>query len=333
MSPTIAVVVPLCVLISAASSDEPSGVRHVQYFGYDDAVELTTDDQTVRVVVAGQNGGRILEYSLHGENVLFLSDDEIAWHPGDRAPSSAGRFDIGPELVVPPRDLLWSGTWQVEIVADRHVRLTSPDDPGPGVRLIREFRLDGSSPRLICLQKIVNVSDHPVEWCHWSRTFVVGRGVCAIPVSEPSRFPNKYVLYEDGSMINMRPEDPNVRFRDGWLEVLGPPRKPKLGFDSYSGTIGYFAPNNLLFVKRFRTFPNRVYSEAAGLTISVWYPDHQMVELEPIGPRERLMPGNQASFQEEWFLIRHPFPESKQPDLTELAKVIASMPLAGGPQE
>jgi hypothetical protein len=35
-----------------------------------------------------------------------------------------------------------------------------------------------------------------------------------------------------------------------------------------------------------------------------------MIELEPIGPRERLAPGQVASFTEEWSVAEFPFPES-----------------------
>ena len=49
-------------------------------------------------------------------------------------------------------------------------------------------------------------------------------------------------------------------------------------------------PNDTAFVKRFPAFPDRVYNEAAGLTLSVWYPAGPRIELEPIGPRERLQP-------------------------------------------
>src|SRR5437660_6269844 len=33
------------------------------------------------------------------------------------------------------------------------------------------------------------------------------------------------------------------------------------------------------------------------------------IELEPIGPRERLQPGESASFIEYWWLLSHPFPK------------------------
>lgn len=292
---------------SAAGMPESNeGAKVVTWHGYKSAIELANGDY--RVVLCPEIGGRVLEYSHRGVNVLFVSNDEKNWKPGAKPPSSAGRFDIGPELIIPQRNVLWNGPWQAEITGPRTARLTSPDDPSTGVRLVRDFVLDAVSSRLQCTQTIVNISEATKEWCHWSRTFAVGRGVCVIPLSTPSRFPNSYVLYEEGSLINMRPEDPNIRQRDGVIEILGAPRKPKLGFDSYKGIIAYAAPNDLLFVKRFRADPDRVYNEAAGLTISIWYPDNDMVELEPIGPRERIRPGESASFTEEWWLGPMPFP-------------------------
>jgi len=78
--------------------------------------------------------------------------------------------------------------------------------------------------------------------------------------------------------------DDRIRERDGFLEILAPPRKPKLGFDTYAGWLGYVLPNDTLFVKRFPTYPDRVYNEAAGLTLSVWYPTGPRIELEPSRP-------------------------------------------------
>jgi hypothetical protein len=45
-----------------------------------------------------------------------------------------------------------------------------------------------------------------------------------------------------------------------------------------------------------------------------------MIELEPIGPRERLNPGESASFTEDWWLLSHPFPkDGERIDLKALA--------------
>lgn len=310
--------------ITSIRGVESESAKVVRYFGYDQAIELTNEN--TKVVLCPQAGGRVLEYSLSGKNSLYFDEKEKEWKPGQPGPSSAGRFDIGPELVIPRRSILWSGEWTGEITGPRSARLTSQHDEATGVQLLRDFELDAKTSRLSCTQTIMNVSNDVKEWCHWSRTFALGEGICVIPLAGQSRFPNKYVMYEEGALINARPEDPNIRQRDGFLEILAAPRRPKLGFDSYAGWMGYAMRNDLLFVKKFKTFPDRVYNEAAGLTISVWYPEGARVELEPIGPRERLEPGQVGSFTEEWWLVPSKFPEDgAKLDLKRLAATVEGL--------
>jgi hypothetical protein len=64
------------------------------------------------------------------------------------------------------------------------------------------------------------------------------------------------------------------------------------------GWFSYLTRSGLLFTKKYPVFPDRVYSEMAGLTISIWYFKNEMCELEPIGPREILATGASASFTE-----------------------------------
>lgn len=318
----------LGVLIAAIalSMKNAQPAEFIQYYGYSKAVLL--ENETTRVVLCPQVGGRVLEYSLNGKNALYLSDAEKSWKPGDRAQSSAGRFDIGPEYIIPARPQLWSGEWAVEINGPRTVTLTSVKDTATGVQLSRRFELASDSSNLSCTQSIRNTSSTVKEWCHWSRTFAVGKGICVIPLSDRakhpvSRFPTGYVMYKGRGLINVKPSDPAIRMVDNALQIFPTPSEPKLGFDSYAGEILYAAPNDLLFVKRFETFPDRVYNEAAGLTISVWYPDREMVELEPIGPRERLNPGDSASFTEHWWLAEFPFPGTDAPlDMSKLKQAV-----------
>ncbi|MFM7924596.1 MAG: hypothetical protein ACKPJJ_30605, partial [Planctomycetaceae bacterium] len=77
---------------------------------------------------------------------------------------------------------------------------------------------------------------------------------------------------------------------------------------------------------RFAAYPDRVYNEAAGLTLSVWYPQQGgMIELEPIGPRERLEPGQTAAFTEEWSVGEFPYPAAgQQIDLLRLQQLAES---------
>ncbi len=320
----VAILKILCCSLPAASADDQTP-HVIAYHGYTRAVELKC--RSARIVLCPQVGGRVLEFTVDGCNAMFLDDEEKNWRPGKQVPISAGRFDYGPELTVVAHPKIWSGEWSAESIGATSVTLASPPDEEGGIRVVREFRLirHDQSVGLACKQTLTNVSRESREVCHWGRSFSPGGGICVIPLGDrPSRFPAKYAMYEDSAIINVRATDDRIRVRDGFLEILGPPRKPKLGFDSYAGWLGYAMPNNTLFVKRFKTYPDRIYNEAAGLTVSVWYPSGPRIELEPIGPRERLKPGESASFTEEWWLLSHPYPKpGQQLDLKALGEQVA----------
>jgi len=281
----------------------------VDYFGYEDCLRL--ENTQTRVTVCPQAGGRVLEYAHEGTNSIYLNNEQREWRYQPDVPSvdpCGGRFDIGPERVITPHPDLWLGDWTGEIVGEGKIRLTSKRDSATGIRLVRDFTLATDSSRLLCEQRMINESDKPVSCCHWSRTLAVGGGICLIPLTPESRFPKQYIMYGPGPVMNYQPDDPNIRVRDGFLEILGTPENPKLGIDSYAGWFCYLMPGDLMFVKRFPVYPDRVYGEMAGLTISIWYYKNEMCELEPIGPRETLAPGDSASFTEQWELVPFDYP-------------------------
>ena len=262
-------IVSLGLLLTFAAPDPGhslEGATVVKFYGYDDCIRL--ENETTTVTLCPRAGGRVLEYALHGKNALYLPEGGEGWRyePGKRGgPMHAGRFDIGPEQTIPKHPLLWMGPWKGEITGPRTARLTSVEDEATGVQLIRDFKLAADSSKLECTQTIKNVSRDTKEYCHWSRTFALGGGICVIPLTEPSRFPNGYVMYSPAPLINFRPEDPNIRARDGFLEIIGAPAHPKLGMDSQAGWFAYLMKNDVMFVKQFPVYPDRVYNEVAGL--------------------------------------------------------------------
>ena len=308
------------------------GIRAVDHLGYQGCLALENGE--TRVVLGHHAGGRVLEYALQGQNALYVDPAQASWTWTPGAPSihiTGGRCDIGPEHVIPRHPTLWVGPWTAEIAGARHARLTSQDDAPTGTRLVRDFVLASNGTHLAFTQTIVNVADGPTEWCHWSRTFAPHGGLAVIPLTKRpmSRFPRGYVMYEAGAStgrpgVGFRPEDPNITRHtvgdDDFLVIRGVPQFPKLGFDSYAGWLAYLEPNGMLFLKRFPTYPDRVYNEVAAITTCVFYPAEEFVELEPIGPRETLAPGTSASFTEDWFLIPFAFPSS--PDALDLPALV-----------
>ncbi len=311
-------------VLTAHHGQANTTARFTPHLAYQHSIELKVGD--ARAVLCPQVGGRVLEFSVGGKDSMWLDPKENDWKPGQPGNASAGRFDFGPELTTPSHPKQWSGEWTGEILSNGSARLISQKDEASGVQLTRTFSLskaDGKAARLDCTQTIMNVSNEVREYGHWGRSFSPGGGICLIPLQGKSKYPSKYAMYEDSAIINVKPQDDRIRERDGFLEILSPPRKPKLGFDSQAGWLAYLAPNNVLFVKRFKVDPTGIYNEAAGLTTSVWYPEGARIELEPIGPRAVLKPGDVASFTETWYAVPHPFPAAGQNvDLVALRKLV-----------
>jgi len=302
------------------------GTGFINYAGYKNCIYLENKD--VRVVLSPHCGGRILEYSLKGKNSIYLDPKQDGWiyKEGERCIDPyGGRFDIGPEMVIPKHPVLWLGKWEAKITGRRTAKMISRKDTVTGVQLIREFKLDKNSSHLRCKQIIKNVSKETKEYCHWSRTLAVGGGICFIPLTPNSRFPKSYVMYGPGSVISYRPKDPNIKIDKNFIEITGTPGYPKLGFDSYAGWFAYLMPDNLLFVKKFPVYRSRVYNEIAGLTISIYYYKKKFCELEPIGPREIIKPGRSVSYTEDWWLLPYDYPqEGKTVNREDLVKYINS---------
>lgn len=318
----------LGLLLPSFAAELPEGVRRVKVLNYPDCFELSNPG--TRVTLGHHVGGRVLEYEHLGKNAIYLDPQEAEWNRDSKKPKvTAGRFDIGPEYLIPKRDILWSGEWQAEAIGPRAVRLTSQPDEATGVQLIREFRLDTKTSHLSCTQIIRNVSPETQYWSHWSRTFAVHGGIGVVPLTpETRRYPNGWIMYQQGKepTIMLKPEDPNVRQRGGFIEVLAPPAFPKLGFDSNAGWFAYVMPHGQAFVKRYPSPKDAVYPEIAGLTLCLWYPQAAQtpaIELEPHGPRNIIPPGGTASFTEDWYLLPHPFPaKDAEIDLEKLAEQV-----------
>jgi hypothetical protein len=307
-----------------AESERVITTGKVEFHGYSDCIRI--ENEVARVTLGHHCGGRVLEYSRDGENVLYLDPDQAGWTPAPGASEIdpwGGRFDIGPEVTLPAHPALWLGPWSAEVDSAGAARLISLADTATGAQLIREFRLDPVSSRLSCTQTIVNVSAEERALYHWSRTIAKGGGICVIPVTSPSRFPNGYVMYGPGATIDYRPADPNIRVRDGFLEILDTPRYPKLCMDTGTDWFAYLLPSNWLFVKRYRSYRDRRYTDITGATVSIWYNEDRQCELEPIGPEERLQPGQSASFREDWWILPYRFPERRDTlDLKAIADLV-----------
>jgi len=273
-----------------------------------------TNGKTI-VAVDIEVGGRIMEYSLNGNNVLYVQGDEPSLVPG----LDGGRCDFGPEKIVPKRPETWEGKWEVVDRTADYIKIKSKVAKQAGVYLTREFGLDENTSHLKFTQSIVNVTDSLQRYCHWSRTFGEPNGICLAPINSNSRFPKGYMVYNEGDLLDFTPEGgKNERVRDGVLEILGPPENAKFVTDGSDGWLAYVTLDNQLFIKKFEVFEDRVYGEMTGATVSIWYNSNGVCEIEPIGPWEWIKPNESISFTENWYLLDYEYPKNRKTDLDEI---------------
>jgi hypothetical protein len=312
------------VILFQVARAQYTGTRIISQDGYDACVELS--NASTRVVLDPNLGGRVLRYELHGKNILHEdpSKNGKLHEPGTEfGHPPAGRIDIGPQWISPKRPALFLGAWEARITDHRQAVMTSMQDTSTGVQLTRYFTLDAESSHLQIRQVIRNVSDDTVRYCYWGRSFAKGGGISLTPLNPHSRYPRGYLVHGPGLVMDFMPADEeHVRIRDGILEILGPPARPKFGMDSYPGWLAYISQDHLLFVKKFPVYSHRVYGEMAGYTTSIWYNKEEMVEIEPLGPLEIMAPGTSSEFTVDWHLMEYTYPEDRQADLDQIRALI-----------
>ena len=117
-------------------------------------------------------------------------------------------------------------------------------------------------------------------------------------------------------------DDPALRVRDGVLEFLDTPHRPKFVMDAAKGWLAYISKDDQLFIKTFPVEPEGYYGDVAGNNVSVWYYKDKVVEIEPMSPWKTIPPGNCYSFTENWYLYDYPYPDDKKADLDKVRKLI-----------
>ncbi|MEZ4905348.1 MAG: family 43 glycosylhydrolase [Spirosomataceae bacterium] len=298
--------------------------RFVSTHGYDNCLEIK--NEKTRVVIEPNLGGRVLIYEIEGKNVLYIDTTKNGqtYKKNGLAQPSAGRFDIGPEATTPKRNATWAGAWKPEIIDQKTIRITSEKDTVAGVQMVREFTLATNTTHLSCTQTVKNISNKQIAINHWSRTFALGGGIALVPKNPMSRFPKGYCIYRPPfNGIDFKPADePNVSVKEGVIEIKNTPSQPKFVMDNVEGWLGYVAPNNLLFIKKYPVYPDRVYAEVTAATSSIWYYKDTMVEIEPIGPREVLQPNESFSFTEDWWLMEYDFPADRNVNIPKIKQIV-----------
>lgn len=294
------------VASSPLAAAEPKAVaapRRVQSTNFLGQPAFALTGSALQAVVVPNLGGRLLEYSINGENVLLDSFGTLPLAPTAIAPGY--QCDIGPELRgIPSHDRLWTGPWDAKPLGNVGLKVTSERDLGLGVQLEKEFLVEPESGDLGLTQRMRNVGKGESAYCFWDRTVCKGGGFAFVPLKKKSRFPARWSVRRTvaGKSVydGAKPAAANVRVLDRVLVAKCEGEPTKIGADSDAGWIGYVRGRWLL-VKYFPYLSKGNYSDG-GNTVEVYF-DRQVAELGPVSPEVKLKPNETYEFPEKWTLI------------------------------
>lgn len=299
-----------------------AGVEIGAYNSWARSLTLISTNAQVRAVVVPSIGGRIVHFSLGGDNIL---DDGNTNETNFRLPGY--QCDIGPELADwPTHPTLWMGmnNWQYKPYT---VKTMSDPDEVLGVQLTKEIFLDPDSGALALTQRIRNTSKTNVSYCLWDRTLCQPGGFAFFPLNKKSRFKKGWTVHNvwNGSFFfdGEKYDSHEVKVEDGLLMARCQGEPTKVAADSDAEWLAYVR-GNLLFIKYFPHFPKEVYSDG-GNSVEVYF-DQKTAELQVLSPDVKLAPGLNYSFPEKWLLLRLDEPVTGFADIRKLVKKIPPSP-------
>ena len=207
-------------------------IELISYRSWNYCYKISNED--VEIIINPTYGGHILYYGLKSLNSNILWVDSTLngytlekYQIGGRnkkAPD-AGRFDIGNErLTETINDTTWVGPYNIRIINDYAIIVTSLPQIRSGIQLSREYSLEKEGSHLHINQTIKNISNHEVKYCHWSRTLSPSGGIYITQLIKTSKYPNGYALFEwnpDRIEIN-NPTKERLSFPNDTLFVAHP---------------------------------------------------------------------------------------------------------------
>ncbi|RLD05075.1 MAG: hypothetical protein DRI56_10170 [Chloroflexota bacterium] len=273
-------------------------VKTIQYQNYQ-CVQLSS--QTLTLLVTQSVGPRILSLQIEdGENLFAELPQKVIVRPDGRM----YRFYGGHRLWHAPEDInrtYLPDNEPVEIFPlESGCRAVQPVEPETGLQKVIEIRLPAKRPVVEVEHILTNRGAKPIPCAPWAITQLKPGGVALLPqntgpMNENPILPNRQIAlwpYTDIKNPHLTLKNDVIRIdaklADGALKV---------GFSNYRGWLAYWR-EGVLFVKRTVCHSPAEYYDFGSSSECYCAPD--MLELETLGAKVILQPGESAAHKETW---------------------------------
>ena len=246
------------------------------------------------------NSTRIVRFSPHGQPNLFadLGLSPIETPYGKFYFRGGHRIWHSPEAM--PRTYIPDNDGASVSEIPNGVRIEMPTEAWTHIAKSVEIQLNPDQPQVILRHELRNDGPWAVEFAAWALTMFRLGGVAIFPqpvgnVDETGLLSNRQLIIWPYT----RMADSRLNWRDDFILAHATPSLPpfKLGYFNPHGWMAYWL-DGALFVKRFEPLIDRDYPDH-GCNAESYFND-KFIELESLGPLERVNPGQTIVHNELW---------------------------------
>lgn len=180
------------------------------------------------------------------------------------------------------------------------IRIEMPAESWTHIAKAIEIELIDTAPQVVLRHELRNNGAWAVELAPWALTMLRLGGVAILPqprekVDEAGLLANRRLMLWPYTKV----DDPRLILRDDFILIHATPGLPpvKVGYFNPHGWMAYWL-DGILFVKRHEPLPGAPYPDDGCNAES--YCNDQFIELESLGPLEKLAPGQTILHTELW---------------------------------
>jgi hypothetical protein len=269
-----------------------------RFAGYD-CVRL--ENEALALWMTRSLGPRILGLALAGgENLFAVLPEDTAECPGVGLFWFRGghRLWVAPED--PRRTCLPDDDPLTLVEVENGLRVTQPVEALTGIQKSLIVTVPGSGARVVVDHTLHNQGCSPVELAPWAITQLKPGGIAVLPqatalADEYGLLPNRHLVLWPYTRL----DSPHITWGDRHLFIEATMQEGalKLGFPNPVGWLAYIV-DGILFVKQAAYHSGADYFDRG--SSSECYCNPRFLELETLGPRITLAPGESVSHHETW---------------------------------
>lgn len=274
-------------------------MQNISFQNYD-CVALR--NEKIQLIISKSIGPRILALSFHGKKNLLAELPDFTTQVPNGKPY---HFYGGHRLWMAPES--WPLTYEyddqpVQIVADGDSVLIKKDkEKNSGIEKTIRLKLDPDKPVVTLEHVLKNCGDKPLQCAPWAITQFRTGGVAILPqnATDTGFLPNRSLAIWPYTDMN----DPNVKWGNDFIMLDAKVTSPfKVGFPNPRGWLAYWL-DQCLFVKRAPYIDSCDYYDQG--SSSECYCNDQFLELETLGAKRILAPGEFVTHVETWELFEN----------------------------